>query len=68
MPGLFLLCDEIHRCISKFGQSTVKKMFALWNDEKLGPGFQTIEPLHCFFDIDELILIALHNEPGAVGL
>ena len=70
-PGIvrpFLWCDEPHRCVSKFGQTPVKKVFALWHDKKLRPGLQTIEPLHSFVDIDEFILIALHNEPRTVRL
>jgi len=70
-PGIarpFLFRNEIHYRLPKFGQPTVKKMFALLYDEQLRSRLEAIHPFHSLLDIDKLILVTLHDQPGTLWL
>jgi len=46
----------------------VKKVLGARNDKQLRPGRQAVEPLNGLVDVDELVLVALNDQPWALRL
>ena len=65
---LAFLGNEIHHRLPEGRQSTMEKMFATWDDQQLWPWLEAIYPFDCLFNVYELVLVTLNNQPWAVWL
>ena len=63
-----MLRNEHHDRVPKIAKPAMKEMFATVDDQQLRPRRQRIHPLDGLIDVDEFVLVSLHDEPGAVGL
>lgn len=64
--GLQLLLDKGFHCVAQFDEAAVKKVLAVREHGQLRAGIETIHEVDGFIDVNQFILVSLHQQPGAV--